>query len=199
MTTANTAAQEEYEDVVDLFAPRRHLSDFDASVTAASARRWIPEADRYAEQLKHWGDELSTIDFGFLDIVDPAESKKRKDREVFLQLVEQWHAEMVGVASSSMAEIIACPSYLRIIGMGWRALPLIIEQLEHEGDEPNHWCAALEAISGEDPVPENAHGDTVSIAQAWISWNKARVGWSFQTSTTRTIESLARRPIATTV
>ena len=112
------------------------------------------------------------------------------DRETFLELMEQWRTERP-VAASSIAEIVACPSYLRIIAMGSRALPLIIEQLEREGNEPDHWCAALEAITGEDPVPEDAQGDSVRIARAWIAWNRTRNAWTFHTSTTLTIESPA--------
>ena len=119
-------------------------------------------------------------------------------KETFHQLVEQWRKERPA-ASSSIAEIIACPSYLRIIGMGRRALPLIIEQLEHEGSEPDHWCAALEAVTGEDPVPEEAQGDNVRIAQAWIAWVRTtRAVWTFQTSTKPTFESLANEPLAIT-
>jgi len=56
--------------------------------------------------------------------------------------------------------------------MRQRAVPLIIEQLEREGDDPDHWGAALEAVTGENPVPEVAAGDLVRMAQAWIAWHK---------------------------
>ena len=47
--------------------------------------------------------------------------------------------------------------------MGRSAAPLLIEQLEREGDDPDHWCVALEAVTGENPVPEIASGDLVRI------------------------------------
>ena len=56
--------------------------------------------------------------------------------------------------------------------MGRSAAPLLIEQLEREGDDPDHWCVALEAVTGENPVPEIASGDLVRITQAWIAWCK---------------------------
>ena len=114
----------------------------------------------------------------------------------FHDLVKQWHEQRVEI-SSSISEIIACPGYLRIIAMGRRALPLIIEQLKSEGDDPDHWCAALEAITGEDPVPEDAHGDTVRIAQAWIEWSKT--SWNSRAlDEGRTIESRALGLLSTT-
>ena len=61
--------------------------------------------------------------------------------------------------------------------MGEKAVSLILAQLVREGDDPDHWYAALEAITGEDPVPENAYGDTVKIAAAWITWAEGKNGW----------------------
>lgn len=97
---------------------------------------------------------------------------------VFQQLVEKWYEERKN-ALSSMAEMIACPSYLRIIGLGPNVLPLIIEQLRREGDKPDHWCAALEAVTGENPVPEDSYGNTRKIANHWIAWHTDRTQQSF--------------------
>ena len=54
--------------------------------------------------------------------------------------------------------------------MGEKALPLILDQLRREGDDPDYWSVALEAITGEDPVPKEAYGDTMKIAEVWLSW-----------------------------
>ena len=114
----------------------------------------------------------------------------------FHHLVEQWHEQRVET-SSSISEIIACPAYLRIIAMGRKALPFIIEQLKSEGDDPDHWCAALEAITGENPVPEDAYGDTVRIARAWVEWSET--SWIFRAlEEGRTIESRVLGPASIT-
>ena len=129
-------------------------------------------------------------------IPEPMEPIVMWDDYDFHHLVEQWH-EQRAETSSSMSEIIACPAYLRIIAMGRRALPLIIEQLRSEGDDPDHWCAALEAIAGENPVPEDAHGDTVRIAQAWIEWSET--AWIFRAlDEGRTTESRVLGPTSIT-
>jgi len=127
---------------------------------------------------------------------EPTEPTVLWDSFQFHRLVEQWHEQRVET-NSSISEIIACPAYLRIIAMGKGALPLIIEQLKNEGDDPDHWCAALEAITGENPVPEDAHGDTVRIAQAWIEWSKT--SWIFRAlEKGRTTESRALPPLSIT-
>ena len=93
----------------------------------------------------------------------------------FAQLVKQWNVERNIV--SSLSEIAMCPSYLMIIAMGETALPLIIAQLKREGDDPDHWFVALEAITGNDPIPEEAYGDTLSMAEAWLSWAEEENVW----------------------
>ena len=93
----------------------------------------------------------------------------------FLLLVQQWYEER-GV-TSSFSKMTSCPSYLRIIGMGPKAVPLIISQLKREGRNPDHWFVALQAIMGEDPIPEEARGNTVSMAQAWLDWAEKNGIW----------------------
>ena len=118
----------------------------------------------------------------------------------FRQLVRQWLEERPKY-SSSIAELIACPSYLRIIALGPIAVPLILEQMRQEGDDPDHWHAALEAITGENPVPEDARGDTVRIAEAWIAWSEegseCSVKVDSQTYVTVAIESPVPPPLGT--
>ena len=172
MSVPNAATDEGYEDLIAALIPTRYQGNAGSSATGAGIRRWIRLAGADTALVAFTGD------FGIRQ-----RPVAEQDREMFRGFVELWYTERIG-AASSMAEIIACPSHLRIIGMGLRALPLIIEQLEREGNDPDHWCAALEAITGEDPVPEDAHGDTVRIAEAWIAWNRVRVAWSFPTSTT---------------
>ena len=97
------------------------------------------------------------------------------DDIIFEILAEQWHTER-GI-TSSLSEMILCPSYLRIIAMGSKALPLILDRLRSEGDDPDHWFTALKAITCQDPVPEDVRGDTVKMAKAWLSWAEKRNVW----------------------
>ena len=94
------------------------------------------------------------------------------DDALFQLLIKNWHEERG--ATSSITQIIACTSYQRIIGMGERALPLIFDRLQAEGDDPDHWGWALHVITGVNPVSPEAAGDTVQIAQAWLDWWRAR-------------------------
>jgi hypothetical protein len=63
----------------------------------------------------------------------------------------------------------AIPEYLRIIGLGERAIPLILEDLRKT---PDHWFVALHAITGVSPVPEESRGRIDEMAKAWIIWGE---------------------------
>lgn len=93
----------------------------------------------------------------------------------FRGLMERWHEER-GV-SSSITSMALCPAYQEIIAMGPRAIPLILRQLEREGDEPDMWFWALRVLSHADPVPANDRGDIVRMARAWLEWGRARYVW----------------------
>lgn len=55
--------------------------------------------------------------------------------------------------------------------MGPAAVPLILAELHRETD---HWFWALEAISGENPVPPEAAGKVEEMAKAWIDWGQRK-------------------------
>ena len=94
----------------------------------------------------------------------------------FQALAGNWRKER-GI-TSSITQMVLCPSYQRIIGtMGERAVPFILRELENTRDDPDHWFWALEMITDADPVPLEAYGDTVRMAEAWLEWAQGRYAW----------------------
>ena len=87
--------------------------------------------------------------------------------EEFSALAKEWQIER-GVLSSAQ-QMATHPVYLRIIGMGERAVPLILEELRNT---PDHWFIALHAITGANPVPKEARGRLEEMAESWVSWGK---------------------------
>src|SRR5882724_11757708 len=67
----------------------------------------------------------------------------------------KWKAERRASPSSKTRDMFASPHYLRIIGMGKPALPLILAELQAR---PDHWDCALEMITEENPVPFESAG-----------------------------------------
>ncbi len=94
------------------------------------------------------------------------------DEQLFSSLVADWYRERG--AKSSTSEIVLCPSYQRIIGLGQKALPLIFQQLEKEGDKPDNWFWALHAITNDNPVPEHLRGNRMEMAKLWLKWGRNR-------------------------
>ncbi len=86
-------------------------------------------------------------------------------RERFRTLSIRWKAERE--PSSSVAQMAKHPAYKEIIRMGADAVPFIIEELEKE---PDHWFAALNLLTGADPVPPKKRGKIKDMARAWIDW-----------------------------
>lgn len=94
---------------------------------------------------------------------------------LFHSLAEQWRKERG--ATSSITKMAMCPSYQKIIAIGPRAIPLILRQMESEGDQPDMWFWALRALTDADPVPEANRGDVVRMAHAWLGWGRQRYAW----------------------
>lgn len=87
--------------------------------------------------------------------------------EKFKQLSDRWRGETKYL--SSLSKITMHPAYQKIIGMGERAVPLILREMQQRG---GHWLWALHAITDEDPAPPNAtFGEAV---QAWLDWGRQR-------------------------
>ena len=107
--------------------------------------------------------------------VNQARVATAEDWQRFRILTEKWRKER-GIISSA-TRMAMCPSYQRIIGMGGKAVPFILREMENEGDDPDHWFWALEMITGADPIPVDAYGDTVRMAQAWLDWAKGQYAW----------------------
>lgn len=87
----------------------------------------------------------------------------------FQALAAQWKA---GTALlSSTTDMIAHPAYQAVIALGSPVVPLLLRDLERE---PAHWFEALQAITGEDPVPPEQWGKIPAMAAAWLAWGRAR-------------------------
>gem|GEM_PF-1629087 len=103
-------------------------------------------------------------------------------RDARRELVEQRFSDLVGDwkaslrFTSSVARMTAHPAYQEIIRMGDVATPLILAELERE---PDHWFAALSAITGENPIPKDAVGKLNKMTEAWLRWGR-KEGYSWK-------------------
>lgn len=90
------------------------------------------------------------------------------DYLVFKALIDEWHVQRG--TTSSLTEMVLCPAYQSIIGMGQKVIPLILTQLEAEGDDPDHWFWALQVLTRANPVRDEDQGNLARMSQAWLRW-----------------------------
>ncbi len=89
-------------------------------------------------------------------------------RVAFEELALAWSAGTAHL--SSPMKLVEHPAYRQIIGLGPAVLPFILRDLAETG---RFWFPALHAISGENPVPEDAAGDVERMTEAWLRWGRA--------------------------
>lgn len=89
-------------------------------------------------------------------------------RVAFEELALSWSAATAHL--SSPAKLVEHPAYRQIIGLGPAVLPLMLRDL---AQTHRFWFPALNAITGENPIPDDAVGDVERMTEAWIGWGGA--------------------------
>ncbi|HEY4329696.1 MAG TPA: hypothetical protein VGN88_08160 [Phycisphaerae bacterium] len=94
----------------------------------------------------------------------------RSNEEVekrFKGLLEQWTEETR--FESNYSRLMMHPAYRKILGLGPQVVPLILRNLTG-GSGP--WIAALEDITGENPILPGHETDSKLMIQDWLEWGK---------------------------
>ena len=114
--------------------------------------------------------QVATL-FGFVAHPESvADASGEALRREFRRLASRWYEESRFM--SSLTDMALLDSYQRIIGMGEKAIPLILLEL---GSQPDQWFWALEKITGEiTPVSEEFRGNLPAMAEAWLRWGRDR-------------------------
>ena len=98
----------------------------------------------------------------FVQTADEEETARR-----FRELTRAWKAG--AQFTSSMTELMMHPAYQQVIGMGPVALPHLIRALR---ERPDFWFWALQAITGETPLPNPAEHTFQENVDAWLEWGR---------------------------
>jgi hypothetical protein len=99
-------------------------------------------------------------------LADQSPARTAADLATFTALVNEWQRDTMVLSGM---DIEGHPAYLKIVGMGRIALPLILEELKRNG---GHWFWALEAISRENPA--NRATTVPQATSAWLEWGRDR-------------------------
>lgn len=85
----------------------------------------------------------------------------------FHNLAKKWKEETL--LTSSVNEIESNQSYLEIIDMGKKVLPLIFQDLK---SDHAFWFHALEEITGCNPIKYAHRGYVDLMAEDWLKWGE---------------------------
>jgi hypothetical protein len=96
-----------------------------------------------------------------------ASTKTKSLEDEFSELVQQWNISCG--PTSSLTQMISDANYLRIIGLGRPAIPLLLRELV---ERPDHWDLALRAITGVTVTEGTDEGNLARTAAKWIRWGK---------------------------
>jgi len=129
------------------------------------ARFKMPLVDGLLDWIKRRMSEANSLGKTIVDAL----ADERGIKEEFSRLLVQWEQERPrGANVEAMA---SHPVYQSIIGMGLSAVPLLLAELKCK---PSHWFAALNAITGANPVPPEDAGKVKRMVAAWIEWGTQR-------------------------
>lgn len=87
--------------------------------------------------------------------------------EAFAEYNNRWQNDSLDAHISPIDH----PDFRRIVAMGQPAVPVILEELRAK---PSLLFAALEQITGENPVKEKGHDNVEDITQVWVEWGEKK-------------------------
>ena len=126
-------------------------------------------ADPFVDVFKHAGtavgEESASIitrgaDF-FGHFIIPFTSANNIPEVKFFKLKTEWEEDTAFFSSDT--DIALHPAYQQIIGMGKKAIPLILSEMKKKRGQ---WFWALKSITGEDPVPVELRGHIKKMTKA---------------------------------
>ena len=105
------------------------------------------------------------------DIVKATYRGKDNIEQDFYELASAWKIQTAHF--STTYHKVNNTNYLKIIGMGEKALPYILRDLE---EAPEHWFVALNSIAKPEinPINEEDFGDMVEMSKAWVNWGREK-------------------------
>lgn len=118
-------------------------------------------------------DGISSSQSAYVDIVaamipQMQRPSQQEIEKIFNEAAVEWRENTRGM--SWARDLASDPSYLRIIGLGELALPLILQELaDHPAEQ---WFVALQSIARIDPVRTEDRGRRPRMREAWLAWGR---------------------------
>ena len=85
----------------------------------------------------------------------------------FKDYSQKWYSETMFFSSPD--KIVSHPDYQKIIHMGPKVIPYILEELKKQ---PHFWFFALRQLTGVNPVPLEIQGKINLMTASWLEWGR---------------------------
>jgi hypothetical protein len=125
--------------------------------------------ERDKEYLQAFARILTSEDKALLKQVKVDVDTEPTVEERFRKLADEWSRETRAVSSVSV--LVSHPKYQEIIRLGWKVVPILLHDLQNEGD---FWFPALAEITGVRPFDRSDAGKSKKMTAAWITWGKRK-------------------------
>ena len=99
--------------------------------------------------------------------ITPRDLAPEELRETFERLADEWEEATLFLSFSDQAA--AHSAHQEIVGMGERAVPLILERMRSRG---GRWFHALHAITKANPVRPADRGYVKAMQASWLEWGE---------------------------
>ena len=112
---------------------------------------------------------VKKVTLGYIKASKSSIDDSINDFEIFRNLKKSWEQETN--CSSSAEEVYFNDNYFKIIGMGMKAVPFILNELKKD---KFIWFHALGVITREDSIVNDSSATVEDAKKAWLSWGEKK-------------------------
>jgi hypothetical protein len=130
-------------------------------------------------RVRHWARSVKEMSrkpkFDYVELRGPKQANATippqvSYSQIFDVLKSSWQNDPHVKFSSDISDIENNNAFQLMVKIGYPMLPCIFEEYQKED---GFWSILLEKITGLNPVPEDAWGNSEQIRKAWLEWARA--------------------------
>jgi hypothetical protein len=140
---------------------------WESSANAANAapRATVEEAESL---VRLFVAQYNMLKLGTITFAPGRIQEDEEARRLFDKYYTEWNRDTAHI--SNLTKVLTHPAHFRIIALGKRVVPFILQSLEN-GEGP--WLVALESIISDDsPVPLDHRNDARKMREDWLAWGR---------------------------
>jgi len=150
----------------DFCIPQPRRGDWSTHPPTSEPKSTQWDVDKARERLIEFISQSGAV-VGSLADGDYSADEVAELLERFHRLAAEWDREVGNI--SSLTAMTRHPKYREIIDLGWKVVPLMLDDLQRNR---GFWFLALNEITGIRPFDPRDAGNTKRMTEAWLKWGK---------------------------